>query len=218
MENKADPNQSASWSATRAFLIGFAIFDIIHLVCAIVLIVFAYAEKPIADMEAAECFVEIVFSILLMCFINAMQHHHKSVDHPRVTYTLGYLTASASLFVPLSFSLPEIIEGDWTGSYSVALSLVLACIVIAFLCFFCFFLALLSSRRPKVWGLCVLLGLCMMICLVPVEIASEFYTKESTVTFIFHVIKAFAPLSFAPLGIILVAKRNARHNFFRELN
>ena len=200
------------------FLTGFAVFDIIHLVCAITLLIIAYAERPINAMEGAECLVEIVFSILLICFINAMQHHHKYLEHPQMTYTLGYLTASASLFVPLSFSLPEIIEGEWSGSFQIAASLITACIAIAFLCFLFFFLALVFSRNPGLWRAFVIAGLCAMIVLVPIQFAMEFYTKEQAVILTFHLIKSVAPLAFAPLGISLVAHKESRTVFFRDLN
>ncbi len=202
----------------RSFLLAFAAFDIIHLLCAIVLIVIAYTSRPISAMEAAECMVEIVLSILLICFINAMQHHHKYLDHPQITYTLGYLTASASLFVPLSFSLPEVIEGDWTGSYVTAMILVVSCLIIAFLAFLSFFLSLISVHSGNIWRLLVIIGLCMMIILVPVQFAMEFFIQESPVVLTFHLLKAFAPMVFAPLGIYLVAGNKSRSVFFRDLN
>ncbi len=215
-ENEIAEIKDSNFRYVRWFLFGFAGFDIIHLVCAVTLLIFAYAKKPIEDMEAAECMVEIVFSILLMCFINAMQHHHKKVDLPQVTYTLGYLTASASLFVPLSFSLPEIIEGDWDGSRPIALTLVGICFIIALLCFLSFFFALIFSGKAKVWRVFVIFGLCMMIALVPVQFASYFYRGHEAILLVFHGIKSFAPLCFAPLGIYLVVGQKSRASFFRN--
>ncbi len=201
----------------RQFLIAFASFDIIHLVCATVLLVFAYTAKPIETGEAAECFVEIVFALLLISFISAMSNHHKYVDRPQITFTLGCLTASASLFVPLSIEMPLIIEGDWKGDAVTVLVLLAICIALSFLAFTLFFISLRFVGRKRIWIGLVIAALLCMSALAPVEFALEMQSGVKGPELVFHLIKTLAPLVFAPTGILLVARPESRNDFFRDL-
>ena len=204
---------------TRQFLIAFALFDIIHLVCATVLLVLAFVDRPIEVIDATECFAEIVFAILLMSFIHAMQHHHKYLDHPQVTFTLGCLTASASLFVPLTLVLPVLVESDWAIKDDIPLLVLMSiALFFAFVCFLSFFLALHSSGKRKLWATFIIIGLLSMVAIAPVEFALDFVEGNTGATLVFRLIKALAPVAFAPACILLVVSKKNRDTFFFDIN
>ena len=56
----------------RNAYIGFSIFDIIHIVCSVLVLIYIYANDAVHPIVAAECCVEIVFSLLLIAFIAAL--------------------------------------------------------------------------------------------------------------------------------------------------
>ena len=198
------------------FLISFALFDIIHLVCATALVIIAFNERPIDIVDAGEAFIEIVFALLLISFINAMQHHHRSIDHPQVTFTLGCLTASASLFVPLTLFIPEVVDADWSVPHPWLLVMMTVTISLSALCFALFFIALRFSKKPRAWRIFIVLGLAVMVSLGPIEFAFDFYNGATGMVLVFRAIKSIAPIVFAPTGILLVLRRKSSESLFFE--
>ena len=212
---KIDPTKN---HYLHEFLIAFAAFDFIHLSCAIVLLVFAYLAKPIEMADAGICVVEIIFALLLISFVRAMSHHHKFVDCPSIIFTLGCMTASGSLLIPLGIEFPMIIEGDWNGPAVETLALLMICTICATLAFACFFFAVVFSEKKRIWMTLIAVALFSMIALAPAQFVLELKSNYSVVEIIFRCIKSLAPLCFAPLGLLLMIHRQARLKFFFDLD
>ena len=201
--------------AVHWFIYGLTIFDIIHIVTSAILFFYVISKDEIDLLETAECLVEIVFSLLLICFIRSMSNHHQSIDKPNVTYLMGYLVASASLLLPLSFALPEYLKGGLPSDNTPATILEIICLTLASLCFLSFFFALFFSEYKKIWLALSLVGLFSMLLLVPHELAMQFFFHESVLPLVISCIRSTAPLFVAPFGILVFLNKKENNNFFK---
>ena len=104
--------------ASIAF-IGFSIFDILHIVAATVVLVFAYTQRPIREMDAACSSVELCFAALLILFVVTLAKRQDDPAKLRNSFTFCCIVVALAVFVPASFWLPELIHGDWGVSEEV---------------------------------------------------------------------------------------------------
>ena len=178
------------------------------------LAIIAFTERPVDIIDAGEAFIEIVFALLLISFINAMQHHHRSIDHPQITFTLGCLTASASLFVPLTLFIPEVVDADWSVPHPWLLVMMVVTISLSAISFALFFIALRFAKKPRAWRIFIVLGLAVMVSLGPIEFAFDFYNGATGMVLVFRAIKSIAPIVFAPSSIMLVVHKKSCESLF----
>lgn len=188
----------------RAFL-GFTAFDIIHLVCAVSMMIFAYLQNPIKQMLAAECGTEIALSLLLVAFIKSLaeQNHHHDSFH--ALFTFAWLTAAASLFLPASFTIPEVFAVNWDDAREVAainlnmfyLGVALIAFALLVVCSF------MNNKRSKRWNVLIRIAMVLILVSVPLEIASKLIMPEEPFVAVFATIKALAPITPAILCFTL---------------
>lgn len=181
-------------SIMKRVTLGFAAFDIWHILTSLALLIYAYVTRPIDALLAAECGVEIVFALLLILFITTLvRHNDHGISFP-MAYGFAWLVAVASLFVPLSFSIPEIIVSDWPEEEVVGLVLTIVSIVLSFLCFVLVFLALPTNHRIIRWRRLITAAVVLIIVLVPVLIVHEFFVERSMFERVVSAIADVAPL------------------------
>lgn len=104
--------------ASIAF-IGFSIFDILHILAATVILVFAYSQRPVREMDAACSSVELCFAALLILFVVTLAKRQDDPAKLRNSFTFCCIVAALAVFVPASFWLPELVHGDWMASEEV---------------------------------------------------------------------------------------------------
>lgn len=190
--------------------IGFTIFDVLHIVCAIVLLVFAVQKSPINEMEAAECNVEIIMSLLLIAFIASLAKFQANKELFHASYTFAWLCALASIMIPLSFSIPEIIYATWEGHKEIAATLVLIfALVLSFVAFAIFLVSLFFKKKPRYWNDVVHVALILVLVLSTLCVVEDFLLEERTpVERVFCCIKDLAPVVPAVLGLSLWKNRD----------
>lgn len=140
-----------AWKAPRRAYIGFTIFDAIHIICGIVLIVLGCRSNPIDAFAIAEHSVIILLSILLIAYIAALAKPSHDHDAFHGAYTYAWLVATAGIIVPSLFSIPYIAMGEWEFSVYAAIGLEVAALVVAAIIFAIFFLVLFNYRKQKFW-------------------------------------------------------------------
>ena len=188
---------------TRAF-VGFTVVDVIHVVCAVALLIYAYSSDPVLDLLAAQCGTEIVFSLLLVAFIASLAEHNEHHDSFHALYTFAWLTALASLLVPSSFSIPELSTVNWTNhSEALVVTLDIAYIVCILAAFVCTFITSFVSKRNKTWNRLIHVSMILVLISVPLEICSVLLVGEHQMTMVFESIKALAPIVPAVLSLTL---------------
>ena len=201
--------QLESYEFKRAIL-SFAIFDLIHLGCAIPSLIVAYSYNPIDALMAAECLVEIVLSLILIAFIAVLVEHNDHGIPFGYAYGFAWLVASSSLFIPLSFSLPEVLSGDWIGSEGISLSLISVSMGLSLLMLLTAAVALLRCKNPRSWRIWTSISLGLCFPLVITTFAGEFFVgREQPLTILFC-IRDLAPLAPAILGFSFLWKKESK--------
>ena len=161
---------------TSIAFVGFTIFDILHILTAIISMVFAYNCNPILEMEAASSSVELCLSFLLIIFILSMVKRIKDASKLRRNFGFCALLTSLAVFLPISFMVPEIIAGDWGRQEEVPL-LFLAGVnfVISLASMILFALAQLhEDRDPARWRKIMFAGNAVFMLQVPLAIVAVF--------------------------------------------
>lgn len=192
----------------RAFF-GFTVFDAFHLICATILMILSYLESPIDALSAAECGAEIVFSFLLVAFIASLAEHNEHSRSFRPLYGFAWLTAVASLFVPLTFSIPEIVIHDYSELWmeNAAIMLTVFAMIFYFAAFVLLFIASFFGRRSQFWSLMIYIAMILVLTGTTLKFASNFFFPESVAKLIVEAIKDLAPITPAVLGFTLWGDR-----------
>lgn len=184
--------------------IGFAIFDAVHIVCAIVLLILAFEEPMLNSLAIAECNVEIGFSLLLIVFIASLVEHTTNKAMFRSAYNFAWLTAMGSVMIPLSFSLPVIVTSAWSTTREViTLTLDVAAMLICFLSFLMFLFSIINSHNIRRWRLAISFAMFASFPLAAICFAEDLMLDYTPAALAFELIKDLAPLAPAILGLTL---------------
>ena len=148
MEDKMKQATSLEREAHYSFL-GFTIFDAIHLPVAIMMLVFAYINYPVWEMDAACAMVEIGLALLLIVFdVTLAKKEHGSAAALRRNVGYCVLICACADFIPSSFWLPELVHGDWGAQSEVALLLLTGAVaLLSFTAVILFALSLVVDER-----------------------------------------------------------------------
>lgn len=192
-----------AWKAPRRAYIGFTIFDAIHIICGIVLIVLGCRSNPIDAFAIAEHSVIILLSILLIAYIAALAKPSHDHDAFHGAYTYAWLVATAGIIVPSLFSIPYIAMGEWEFSVYAAIGLEVAALVVAAIIFAIFFLVLFNYRKQKFWRRAIWLPLSLIILLSILLFVSEFFVDVSVEERVFDCVEDLAPIIPAVLGFTM---------------
>ena len=179
----------------RIAFASFSLFDIIHIVCAIILMFYAYSTSPIKEMDAAECGVELVFSVLLVSYTVGMVRRHKEVMVFRRFFSYAWLILSCACFCPLTFHLPEIVEGAWgeSANTAVAMNLTVSGMIVGFFAVALFALSLLFESNPKAWRWLMVVAVSLMLVMSILCLVSVFFEGGTADLLTIRVIKHVAP-------------------------
>lgn len=161
MESKTQKSNNLFRESSIAFL-GFSIFDMIHIIVASHVLVYAYSQRPIMEMDAASSAVELSFSFLLILYIVSMIRRHKEAARVRRNFSFCHLIASLSVFLPATFLIPEVVHGDWgTVHETTEWVMVIVYAVLAFLSVVLYAVAqLVDERTPGglEWRIFLIIG------------------------------------------------------------
>ena len=208
-KNVEQQPQQKMWSIPRRGFIGFTIFDIIHIVCALALLIKVYASGSRDQLLAAECSVEIVFALLLVAFIDALAKHDTNVKVFRALYTFAWLTAVASLFLPMSFAIPRLVYFDSTDPVELAefASDVIA-MILTLSAFLLMLITMTGWKKATTWKKLMRVALILVICVSVAEFAMEFVGGHDTFNLIVECISDLAPMIPAIIGLTLIRNEN----------
>jgi len=205
------PNVNATTATTkevsrRAYL-GFTVFDLVHIACAITLIVFASNERPIDALEFAESLVEIIFSLLLMTFIAVLAKHNHNRQQFNTLYTFAWLVATASLLSSSVFFVPEILMGTWSATEVLSLTLELVALTLGLVTFALTMVALLLSRNAAKWKRAMIAPLIAVMVFASAQCACNFALIKEVPILLVECVKDLVPFVPAIMGLIMVFEK-----------
>ncbi len=192
----------------RAF-IGFTLFDAIHIICAVILMIHAYSTNPINSLLAAESGVEIVFSLLLVVLIACLAEHNEHHEYFHAMYTFAWLVAIASLLIPSTFSIPEIVAFDWTNrDESVLVTIAILVIILYLVIFVLLALTTFTSRKVRRWNHLIHISLILVLVTAVLKITFEIIFPIDNFETIVTIIKDLAPVAPVVISFSLWNNRN----------
>lgn len=194
----------------------FSVFDLVHIVCAAILMVLAYATNPIDQMEAAECGVELVFAVLLISYTIGMVRRHKEVMVVRRFFSFAWLIVACACFCPLTFHLPEIIEGSRGAGIeqTVFMNLTISGMVAGLLAVVCFIITLMVEEKPNRWRVLMLIGIILVAIMAILCLVSTFFEGYTAFALIVRVVKYLAPAPPCIAGIFRLTKPSETTELF----
>ncbi len=190
-------------TVSRRAYIGFTIFDIIHVICSVTMLVIACIRTPIDELVVAECNVEIIFALLLVTFITALAKPDKHHESFHGLYTFAWLVALASIFTPASFMIPYIIVMSWSGIEAVSIAFEGLSILLCFASALAMFLAIRFSTNSVHWKKAIRIGLILTLIFTTVAFVTVFLVRKEPWEIAIEGVKSLAPLPPAILGLTL---------------
>ena len=194
----------------RAFL-GFTIFDIVHILCAVALLIFAFVYKPVDAVKVAESCTEIVMSLLLIAFIDALAKHDEYSKGFKRIYTFAWLVLVASLLIPATFMIPEFFEGQWPEpEVARYLTLLIIRLVLILSVFVVLMLTIFDHLHKIGWLRIMHIAMVLTILYSAFSLTIAFFTIENVAEGIVEFIKETAPLVPSIIGLTLWRNRSAK--------
>jgi len=180
---------------------GFSLFDIFHIVFAIVFISMAAVSRE-GDYLSEISFesIELIFACLLIAFISSLAENAEWYKEENRHYTYAWLVCSASLLTPEVIDIPRLLSAELTGHapYTLtAFSLVLTAFVL--LC-----VSLHVKKSSKAWPVLNYSVFVLIFLSVVFKIVSN-PLKEEGVERVLECIAALAPLFPIASSVYLVA-------------
>lgn len=153
--------------------LGFALYDLIHIFCAIAFIIFALNEKNIvldsgevtADfaIELADEFTELIMSLLLIVFIIFI-YHSKTQKTQMSYYTFAWMLVSLSLLIPATFEIAPLYVSHQGPTYSLGIFILRNInLYLPLVAFLSFVVALVIVSHGKLWHLFLNIGIFSMM-------------------------------------------------------
>ena len=210
MENEEKKNETSEWRVPKRAYIGFTVFDAIHIICSLTMIVMGYLKRPINEMEIAEHSVVILFSLLLIFYIANLAEHNHDRKSFHGLYSFAWLVAVASLMVPSIFDFPLVAQGEWEESVYVAWTLGFVSVGLTLGIFVLMFIILGLNRKAKPWNHLIHIALTLILVLSAVLFVSEFFVEMDVVERAMSCIEDLAPVVPAVLGITMFGDRRFR--------
>ena len=134
--------------------IGFAIFDIVHILIGIYFFIFILLNERANLLGIAEAALEVVVSITLIAFVKAIGDKQNNSATNRL-YIYAWLLASVSLLVPSLCGAISYFHRDITPSlYVDIVILVFEGVMYSF-----FFVSLFLSNHQTIWKILLYLGM-----------------------------------------------------------
>lgn len=146
--------------------LGFALYDLIHITCALIELIFViqnkdnYANEELVILTADEC-TELILSFTLIFFIICI-YRAKTETNTRSLYTFAWLLVSLSLIIPATYEIPSLyLYETERNSYPVLFLYQNILLYLTLLIFLSVLLALANvANHPRTWWvfLCISMG------------------------------------------------------------
>ena len=192
--------------------LGFTIFDIGHILMAVILLVFScIVRQPSYGLEIAKCITELIFAALLMTFVDALSKDTtKDITAFRKNYSYAFLCVNASLLVPLSMSIVVVFESLNDSAH--ILTLIAAATSLASL--IVFLVTIFVPQKNFVWRALMVIGVILLGAYVPLMIASTIIEEEDIFLKIMMVIHYTLPLFPAVIAFTRLIRHNTESVLF----
>ena len=193
--------------------LGFAIFDFVHIIAAIYLLVHVLRHHEGEALELSECIIEIVLSLALIGFIDALAEKRDGPPDNRF-FTYAWLLASASL------AIPSIINGFYLSEIedTTALAFKISLLCIDVTMFLLFFLSMFTSKYIRLWKVFLYLGMILfgisgIVGTVGFSLLEAFHESGIHIAAdIISLIKNTIPVVPSVLGLISLYRVDTEYN------
>lgn len=139
--------------------VGFAIFDIIHIITAVVIYILLLSTAEGSHLQYAECIVEIVLSVTLIGFVHALAEDKKNEGAPAKFISYAWLLAVSSMLIPTLFKF----AGLFVDELDFADVLDIVSLVLGLATYGCFFASLFIANESNAWKLLCYIGILLFI-------------------------------------------------------
>ena len=168
---------------------GFALYDIIHIFCAVsflVLIINDNANVALDNgfvqskilLEMADEFTELVMSFALIFFIKFI-YEAKTTTNARNLYSFAWLIVSISLAIPSTFELPFLYMFPWPENYGLPLYVITSIdTYLPLAAFLSFLICLTLFSKEKHWRIALNIGM-GLLCLFSLTSATVYIAQET---------------------------------------
>ena len=196
--------------------LGFAIFDIIHIVMALCVFATLFANQANSLMDLVEAIVEIILSVTLIGFIHALAEDRHSEEQPAKYISYAWLLAISSLLIPSAIEVTHFfIEGEeWT----VFATIDFAVLILELITYLAFFVSMFFLRYSRFWKILCYLGMILFALCGLLEIFYYIFLDlfpmgtPGILLFIFQLIKNIAPFILAGFGLVGLYKVDVSEN------
>lgn len=182
-------------------LLGFSIFDLIHIILGLYFFERAFREQGEAfQFDVAESSTEMVCSILLLLFILVIAKPNTHPEERHQFYTFAWIIATVSVLLPEVFKIPLIIQNGHETLYLILVSLQIGFSVLALSSFAA---ALFLHTDNRHWLITMVVGIVLFFLLVPISLTATIYESGEKGVYwtIFSIMINIAPLF--PTGFAL---------------
>lgn len=190
--------------------LGFTIFDVLHIFFAIVFIIIYSLQKKTAvlNQEIAYEGIELIFAILLIAFVDGIAEMAKEKEHVGLHaistfYLFAWLVVDGALLTPELIVFPQRIF-ETMSVRNVFYFLEFSFLSLALLCFLA---TVFFSKKGKIWGVLMVIGIVAIGISIPCSIAQDYLPYEGYVS-VLETISQIAPL--APVVFSLISEHDVR--------
>ncbi len=196
--------------------LGFTIFDALHIFFAIVFIIIyslqkngaSSAETAVLNQEIAYEGIELIFAIILIAFVDGIAEMAKEKEHIGLHaistfYLFAWLVVDGALLTPELIVFPQRIF-EPISARNVFYFLEFALLSMALLCFLA---TVFFSKRGKIWGVLMVIGIVAIGLSIPCSIAQDYLPYDGYVS-VLETISQSAPL--APVIFSLISEHDVR--------
>lgn len=196
--------------------LGFTIFDALHIFFAIIFIIIYSLQKNGAtssktvelNQEIAYEGIELIFAILLIAFVDGIAEMAKEKEHVGLHaistfYLFAWLVVDGALLTPELIVFPQRIF-EVMSVRNVFYFLEFSFLSLALLCFLA---TVFFSKKGKIWGVLMVIGIVAIGLSIPCSIAQDYLPYEGYVS-VLETISQIAPL--APVVFSLISEHDVR--------
>lgn len=190
----------------RLSFIGFTIFDIGHILIAVIGLFYAFIVREAGyQVDVGECIAELIFAALLISFVDALAGN-TTPERFRKNYTYAFLCASAALLVPLAMSFPYVIE-ELSSPSNLLYFLAFITTAIALVLIF---IALFLKSQQRVWRVLVVIGVIFFVLYSPLMLIQRLLDPKIELTFFIQLLHRCLPLVPAVIGMIRLFRHSSQ--------
>lgn len=173
--------------------LGFTIFDGIHSLALVTLILLFFEESSeTRNDEIAYQIVELIFAAVLVAFVDALAEKDSNADLHEIRnyYTFAWIIVAAAILVPNCIPFPHRLAGD----IALVDTMYFIKTGFAFVGFLCILSTMVMDHHLKLWKAFLLTGIICIDLSIPFAIAEQYLPFKGAIS-ILETITALAPLT-----------------------